>query len=484
MKQKKRNDGTRKRMYGIFIVFCMGLCALPLLGMLFGYTGKNLENRPLARIPPLWDEAGFNSLFPGKFDDYFDDHFGFREEMVTAFHTLTMETLGDTVNEKVDVGKAGMLFYADARNDYIKIDLLSGRDIGRAAVCLRLQQEYCETQGAAFAFAIAPNKSSVYPEYMPSYLTPAEGENNRERLLAALTAAGVNTIDFTAALTTAKAGGELLYHPEDTHWNALGALIGYRAIMEGVLPGVGNAYQDATFTQANDYGGDLHNFVLPAVAGANPRPVFQEELAYETEPQRPGRSVTTITNSTANEKMLYFFRDSFADALLPYLSANLGRVVYDAEFPYNYLNVPTEQPDAVVIELVERNIPNLLLKAPNVPAQETTPRGSVAGELTASAAAIKRNGNTMLIGAFEGAGYAPDTDRILVSITGHTGTTLCYEAFPILEEEAAQLIAGQADPCGLSLTLPTLHSGAYTARVMLETPRGLYEWGGQLEFGI
>jgi len=119
--------------------------------------------------------------------------------------------------------------------------------------------------------------------------------------------------------------------------------------------------------------GTLREFIDGMPAKAN------GQLAAKT-----GRTVTIGTTSSANDKSLLLYRDSFGDGLMPYLSANLGRVLYDAEFPYNYASMAAEDPDAVVIELVERNIPNLLLKAPAMPAPLTQCRGQLTGSLSAA----------------------------------------------------------------------------------------------------
>ena len=100
----------KKPFYIAFIAAFLAVCLLPTAALLCGYEAENRENRPLARLTSLWGRDGLNLSFPAEFDAYFEDHFGFREEMVTAFHGLTMALFGDTLNEKVIVGKNDMLF--------------------------------------------------------------------------------------------------------------------------------------------------------------------------------------------------------------------------------------------------------------------------------------------------------------------------------------------------------------------------------------
>ncbi len=451
----------KKSLLIIFIALSLAVCSAAAITLLFGYEAENRENRPLARFPAFIEDGAVNLAFPTEFDRYFEDHFGLREEMVTAFHALTMGALGDTLNEKVIVGNDGQtLFFEETLNDYQRVNLMSDADIARAAASLRLQSEYAESIGASFTFAIAPNKNTIYPELMPRHLLPAGQPSNRTRLYAALSEAGVETLNFVALLQTKKGEG-MLYHPRDTHWNDRGVIIAYETIMHRVAPNAERSYYFALEPEIQyDYAGDLHNFVLPAIEGANPRPVYPVETEYELDARaRPAQDAAFGTRSDTNDAKLYLMRDSFADALLPYLSANLGRVVYSREFPYNYAPVAEEAPDAIMIELVERNIPNLLLSAPLMPALETETNGTPL--LAGFYATRERSGYTQIYGCFEGEGVDP-AERIFVKTGGAS-----YEAFPILEEDAKWTAGKFQTPYGFCVTLPEGVSAGADIRIII-----------------
>ncbi len=455
----------KKPFYIAFIAAFLAVCFLPTAALLAGYEAENRENRPLARLTGLWGRDGLNLSFPAEFDDYFADHFGFREEMVTAFHGLTMSLFGDTLNEKVIVGRGHMLFYSETLDDYLGLNPLSDEEIDRIAACIRIQQEYCESRGISFTFAVAPNKNTVYPENMPGRYRPTGAPGNRERLYAALEAAGVGTVDFAALLLAHKGDGQL-YHDRDTHWNERGALLAYNAIMERVAPGA--EYETyAALVPETDYddAGDLHNFVLPAMEGDRPRPSYGIQTRFDYDQgARPEQDSSFGTTSGANGASLHLFRDSFGNALLPLLSTNLRRVKYSAEFPYNYTLLDEAAPDAVFIELVERNIGNLLLSAPLLPALETA---APAEEEACGAAALTqygRNGYTQLAGCFD-AESQPDAIHVLLT---REGESHAFEAFPILEEQAVPLAAGMAAPRGFSLTLPQGLAAEYHAAVIAD----------------
>lgn len=460
----------KKALLILFVAAFTLLCLLPTASMLLGYEGENYENRPLARMPDLFERGKLNLDFPAGFDDYFQDHFGFREEMVTAFHTATETALKDTLDDDVIIGKNDFLFYSETLDDYLGTNRLSGGDIEKIAVILRIQQDYITSQGLDFAFTLAPNKSTVYPEYMPDYLTPTGEQSNRERLEEALAAHGVNYIPLADKLISAKDEG-LLYHYHDTHWNERGAQIGYRAIMEEIAAEVNyQSYEGTKPAVKNDHAGDLHYFLFPAEEGTLPAPDYGLTFEYTQDAVTPGRTTTIGTTSEANGYRLILYRDSFGDAILPYLSANLGRVLYDSVFPYDYSSLQEEQSNGVVIELVERNIPNLLTQSPALPAPETQLCGGLAGELDAQAISIGRNGKTVICGVFDASSYDPATQRIILKTQGG-----CFEAFPILEEAAQQLSLDTDALCGFSLTLPEELSGEVEFTLVLEQQGGYLE---------
>ncbi len=432
-----------------FISLVLIACLVPVFANIFGYTAVNRENRPLAREPQLIDRDGLNLDFPSDFDDYWQDHFGLREELVTAFHATTLALFNDTLNEKVIAGKDGFLFYSETLNDYTGLDTMSDGDILRAASVIRLINEYAESIGADFVFSTAPNKSTIYPEYMPSRIRRTNAATNRERLYAALEEQGVNTLDFASLLTAHKDDG-LLYYQQDTHWNQRGALIAYNAIMELITQDESyETYAGLVPHYETGYFGDLHNFVLPAEESSLPYPEYGIDDEYTIdEGARVERDMTFGTTSERNgEKSLLLYRDSFGEALIPLLSANLGRAVYSQEFPYN-LELNDESCDLIMIELVERNIPNLLTSAPLMQAiEKALPDNAKECEFTADKQI--KSGLTQLYG---GINACPATERIYVKVACADGTEKVYEAFPVNDSFSAPESWETAS--GYTLTLP------------------------------
>ncbi|MDO4568579.1 MAG: hypothetical protein Q4B99_06445 [Clostridia bacterium] len=475
------------RLKTAFIVVIMAICVLPLAAMLCGYEGQNLENRPLAVPARLFENGEFNEEFPMDFDAYFEDHFGFREEMVTLVNSMTVAALGDALNDDVVIGSGGMYYYAETLDDYTGTGRLSDAELKCAARVIAMLSEHAEAAGAEFSFAIAPNKNSIYPEYMPFYIVRSTETGNRERLGEYLIQLGVDYIDLYAALVEAKAaaGDALVYHLHDTHWNMRGAVHYYRELMRRL----GAPYEDYAAVEpvlTYDYSGDLHYFVSPAAAGAF------EDVQYPTgeyefaDRANPARDSVFETRSEANEAALMLYRDSFANVLVPYVSSAVGRVRYSSVFPYDFTGLSDAAFDMVAIELVERNIANLTDRVPLVEARETECALEVAGSVEALAGYRTAQGRVTVYGCFDAKDYDALTDALVVRVRAD-GFERCYDAFPVFDTQAEALAEGLhcVQPWGFALTLPAaLDAGEYSVELLVLRAGAACSSGELLRFTV
>jgi len=80
-------------------------------------------------------------------------------------------------------------------------------------------KSYCDSLGVAFLFVPIPNKETVYFEMVPFNHQPSF----LFRLDSLCNAVHISTIQTLNLFNEAKKRGILLYHYDDTHWNASGA---------------------------------------------------------------------------------------------------------------------------------------------------------------------------------------------------------------------------------------------------------------------
>ena len=360
-----------------YILLFLAVCWAPLLVMAFGIKSPNREKRILAQKPALFTPDGLNLDFPKQFNAYFSDHFGLRSTCVTAYTALIYYTLNDSVNEQVIAGKNGWLFFGPTFRDYTAINTLTNQQIDRIVKTLAQQEAYLSSLGITFLFTIAPNKSSVYPEHVPARYRPQLQQNNLHKLSKALEKKAIHYVDLLEPLRAARREHQV-YHTKDTHWNNIGAWVAAKTLlcrMQEIRPDIvlGDP-APARYQLEQTWLGDLSQMLLPALAIKDEQAIYDipENYTWKENGRRP-RSQRNLeamrinTTSNINSVSLLMFRDSFANALIAFISSRCAKVHYTRAVPYDYTQIESLSPDVVFLEIAERNIPNLLKQPPIIP---------------------------------------------------------------------------------------------------------------------
>lgn len=350
-----------KKLSKIFIVIFMLISLLPSLGMLiFGASGP-AANEILTPKPKLTGSDGeFNTEYLNQLSDYFADRFAFRQEYISLWSALNAKLLNTSVEEQVLIGKGPWLFYSSTLDDYTG-KTLSQREIYYAARNIFLMQEYARSTGAEFVFTLAPNKNSLYPEFMQQGYDRA-GKNNAALLELALSEQGVNYADLFSAFDRP----EILYYSQDSHWNDKGAALAADVLNDSL--GRNSDYFSADFAEGTGHRGDLYEMLYPAGKHLEANPVYSGVLSYSCAADPNGGNAITIDTSGAGEGNLLCYRDSFGISLYPYLADSFETARFSRAGSYDLCALSELGCSDVIIEIVERNIPQLAVKAPAFPA--------------------------------------------------------------------------------------------------------------------
>ena len=348
----------KRILLAIFILMSL----LPLAGMAVVGPSGAAANEILTEPPKLVTKDGFNEHILNDVCDYLADHFAWRQELVTADAAVEAALLRESACEDVVLGSDGWLYYAETLHDYQGTSLMSERETYAAAHNLDLIQEYCEDRGMAFLFTVAPNKNTLYPEHMPYSGSNADG--NLSHLADALAAQGVACLDLRAVF---KAQDAVLYHKLDSHWNNLGAALAHDAIMDALGKDYETAYVPEGFSSAQDHRGDLYDMLYPKGTEFDTQ-YYPAEWRFDyARPIRSAEDQTILTESDAGGSLM-MFRDSFGNALHPFLAQSFGSATFSRANPYD-LSLCGDA-DTLLIEIVERNLPWLCERAPILPAPE------------------------------------------------------------------------------------------------------------------
>ncbi len=346
----------------VFALLCLLLCASLSLGILAFGPAEAAANERLASPPKLLQKEGWNRDFLSDLAQYVADRFFLRQELITA-RSKAAAVLGSSTVKDVILGKGGWLYYAPTLADYCGTSPLSEGQLADAAHNLALMREYCESIGAQFLFVSAPNKNSLYPDFMPGY---READlHDIQRLFPLLEAEGVPYADLFAAF---RAQPETLYFAHDSHWNSRGAALAADVINASF--GRSSAYFSASFGEEEVHRGDLYEMLYPAARDPETDPVCGAALRYERQGSDTRPDSITIQTAGEGEGALLAFRDSFGNSLYPYLADSFAKGRFSRLTAYDLLLAEEMGADCVLVELVERNLPYLLQNVTVMPAPE------------------------------------------------------------------------------------------------------------------
>jgi hypothetical protein len=220
-----------KNAYYLRIVLFLSIIIIPIFNMNFKNDQiSEIDNRMLMNFEDIFtDSNGSESMF-NNVASYVNDRIGFRTSMVSLY-TKGMDILFDElVHPSYEYGKDGHVYL----------------NLPETAVNLRFQevfssfikdfQTYCNERDIKFLYTLEPNKSTIYPEYLP------EGYNrsteNLDYFLELLEEKDINYLSNIDTLLNAKEDPNykdmLLYNVkyDAGHWNETGAIAGFSAIID------------------------------------------------------------------------------------------------------------------------------------------------------------------------------------------------------------------------------------------------------------
>ena len=409
----------KKTLSLIFTVLFLAVCLVPGLGLLLTGGAEAAANEILPAAPVLAADGVCNPDVLADTAEYVNGRFSLRLECITAWARLNAALFHTSTAENVLLGRDGWLFYAPTLRDYTGSDPMTGRELYCAARTLRLLQERAESLGGTFLFTAAPNKNTLYPEYMPAR-TRLGGTSDMDALYALLDEMGVPYLDLRVTFAQAE---EPLYFRTDSHWNTRGAALAADALLASV--GRESRYYADTVSVGNTHLGDLYEMLYPAGKMLEEDYTLSSGFTFTANTENPNRA-TILTENPAGEGTLLCYRDSFGRNLYPYLAESFASAEFSRRNEYTAESLAGG--GVLMIELVERNLRYLieydhLLPAPERDAAQLADAAPGTGRafLTESAGTERY---TVFHGAWDG--VLPDDDSNVYILSGDT----VFEAVP------------------------------------------------------
>jgi len=224
------------------------------------------------------------------------------------------------------------------------------------------RRDWLARRGIKYLFVIAPDKQSIYPEYLPSWLKPIRRHTKLDQFFTYMRAhSTVTVVDLRPALREAKAIAPT-YYQTDSHWNSFGGFVGCEEIIKVLanqMPGLKPlSLESFEFKNQQFSGGDLSLLLGVRAAEEDRTLVPKTNLPALVQTIRNPKSTVPdcFTDNSRATGSAAVFRDSFGPAWIPFLGYHFRRTgFYFAPGELDTNIVMRTKPDVVISEIVERH---------------------------------------------------------------------------------------------------------------------------------
>jgi len=341
--------------------------SLVLLGVSEGPA--TTENR-LKTPPPKLSLATENfRLFAKQLVSGYIEKFPFRDRMIRTANVIKMAVFKESPLDSVLLGRDGWLFYPREMDleDWLGLGHYPPEELAHMVALMQERQAWLAARGADMLVVIAPNKATIYGEFLPPHLHKLNPTTRLDQLSEAMAQSGIPFLDLRKPLNEAKTVRRT-YWKTDTHWNGWGAFTGSAAIVDALrqrfpaLPPLRE--EDYRLTESDTPGGDLaeklfledtmREQALNMIPLAPDRAKPAEGKGYKDPAEIKSRAMVIRETGDATLPKAVFFRDSFSTAAIPFLAERFQRSVFLWEHRFQPHIVEAEKPDVVIFEAVER----------------------------------------------------------------------------------------------------------------------------------
>lgn len=344
--------------------FAAAILLPPALHVVQGGDGEG--TRMEYRNPAPFPAPALDPRWPRAFERYFDDNFALRTALVRWHNRVKLLWLGASPTPTFVVGVDGWLFYTGERTieNHVGALRLTPEELERWRRVLEGRRDFCERRGITYLLVVVPDKHAIYAEKLPPVYRHPERATTADQLRAHLRGSSVEPLWLEDRLLAAREREELpLYYRLGTHWNDLGAWVGYETILERLAPrfpglaplerptfGIDPAAKDDNFGSRLM----LHAEMPQEIVAARPRRPLCARLVAHKEPPVPVNVWECPERRRAPAAIV--FHDSQGDWLEPYLADTFSRLTMISKGAFDRELVARERPGVVIEELGERRL--------------------------------------------------------------------------------------------------------------------------------
>lgn len=286
-------------------------------------------------------------MVPGMQLSSVSEKYLWRKDLIDIYRRFEY-SMGDKVFPTAVFGKDEWLFFtADlSLRNYQKTAPLNVSNIKKLLRVFEEINEKVESYGGTFLVVVAPDKSTIYPQFMPDEI-PVIGEvSSLDRLIERVdTTSNIKLLDLRPTLMHASEYAEV-YYKSDTHWNCIGAFYAYQEIFYEVQ----SMYPELKLYGLDDFDFTYSNQLLDIST------LIGVDLKERSMILKP-KFDTNISNENLPDLMM--IHDSFYLACLnKFMEPSFGEIFSvqykDLEMEDILQKIEEQKPKIVIVEFVER----------------------------------------------------------------------------------------------------------------------------------
>jgi alginate O-acetyltransferase complex protein AlgJ len=342
------------------------------------------EKRPANKFP-VYDSLSIPEYMK-KLGLYVQDQLPGRSSLIVSNNFIKYESFGQVPgNPFVYFGKDGWMFYIGENTDemYENKHPLTDDELLKMKNLLVGREEWLKKRNIHYYLIFPRLPHFIYNEKIGPGLNVYTPKPKLSQLLEYLKKnTTLDVIDVEKPILDAKAGFKKnVYYSNDTHWTAFGAYFAYEAIINYIRKDFPNMppaipFDKIKWGEGYDDNADLAKLVcLSTVIKRHIYfPVNKRigNFSHIRAPDYPEfRSMYPMQFCQSKDTLaprLLMFRDSYANALIPYFATNFSRQGY-LWTPFFYPTIiEKEKPNIVITEMSEKSIYELLNDIPPIDA--------------------------------------------------------------------------------------------------------------------
>ena len=356
----------------IFIALFMAMLIVPAVLMDHEqFKSSDIDNKTLTEWPGFKMETENIRTI----EDYVDDRIGFRSVAIYSYTKLSNDLFHVMVHPLFMYGEEGHIYYKDPQYIAAYQRLNTDTEYMDSFVnFLEKTNDYLNSKNIKFVYFLAPDKKSIYPEYLPKSIHVKEDESSViEYMTSRLESTDIEYVIPYAELLNAKAeaekNGQVIYNQkyDATHWNEFGSFVGQSLLDEKIR----NWFPDVRPLSTDDYtlgfekrtnldqsdfpiDDDVPVYTLISDTSQDAGGYLAKNIKLEV----PTFYAHYMNPEVPNGKRIVIFTDSYFATYSKFYKNRFSEVFYIHRQNYEYVQyiVNLLFPDVVVFETAERSM--------------------------------------------------------------------------------------------------------------------------------